>query len=72
MFENLENPTDFDYELIKIIYRFMTIEERTELVNSIKNTFSQNDLIATKELAKTAMTVNYMRSEEHTSELQSH
>lgn len=60
MFENLENPTDFDYELIKIIYRFMTIEERTELVNSIKNTFSQNDLIATKELAKTAMTVNYM------------
>ena len=62
MFENLENPTDFDYELIKIIYRFMTIEERTELVNSIKNTFSQNDLIATKELAKTAMTVNYMES----------
>jgi len=62
MFENLENPTDFDYELIKIIYRFMTIEERTVFVNSIKNTFSQNDLIATKELAKTAMTVNYMES----------
>ena len=53
MFENLENPTEFDYELIQIIYRYMTVEERTEFVEKIKSSFSQNDLIATKELAKT-------------------
>ena len=69
MFENLENPTDFDYELIKIIYRFMTIEERTELVNSIKNTFSQNDLIATKELAKTKI-VNELKAKGYNVELE--
>ena len=53
MFENLEEPTEFDYELVKILYRLMTVEERTEFSIKIKETFSQNDLIATKELAKT-------------------
>lgn len=55
MFENLAEPTEFDYELIKIIYRYMTLEERTEFSNKIKESFSQNDLIATKELAKTIL-----------------
>jgi hypothetical protein len=55
MFENLEEPTEFDYELIKIIYRLMTIEERIEFSEKIKSSFSQNDLIATKELAKTIL-----------------
>lgn len=57
MFENLAEPTEFDYELIKIIYRLMTLEERTEFSEKIKSSFSQNDLIATKELAKTIMAV---------------
>jgi hypothetical protein len=55
MFENLEEPTEFDYELIKIIYRLMTLAERTEFSEKIKSSFSQNDLIATKELAKTIL-----------------
>ena len=55
MFENLEEPTEFDYELIKIIYRLMTIEERIEFSEKIKSSYSQNDLIATKELAKTIL-----------------
>lgn len=55
MFENLEEPTEFDYELIKIIYRLMSLEERTEFSEKIKSSFSQNDLIATKELAKTIL-----------------
>ena len=57
MFENFENPTEFDYELIKILYRFMTKEERQAFATTIQKSFSQNDLIATKELAKTIMAV---------------
>jgi len=57
MFENFENPTEFDYELVKILYRYMTKEERQEFATVIKTNFSQNDLIATKELAKTAVAI---------------
>ena len=57
MFENFENPTEFDYELIKILYRYMTKEERQAFATTIQKSFSQNDLIATKELAKTIMAV---------------
>lgn len=57
MFENFENPTEFDYELVKILYRYMTKEERIEFSDTIKRNFSQNDLIATKELAKTIVAV---------------
>ena len=55
MFENFENPTEFDYELIKILYRYMTKEERQAFATTIQKSFSQNDLIATKELAKTIL-----------------
>ena len=55
MFENFENPTEFDYELIKILYRYMTKEERQAFAITIQQSFSQNDLIATKELAKTIL-----------------
>ena len=57
MFENLKNPTEFDYELIKVIYRYMTQNERKDFVEKINSSFSQNDLIATKELAKTVVAV---------------
>lgn len=63
MFENLENPTEFDYELIQLIYRYMTVDERKEFVDKIKSSFSQNDLIATKELATTIVAVKYIGKE---------
>jgi len=68
MFENLESPTEFDYELIQIIYRLMTTAERTEFATTIQNTFSQNDLIATRELAKTALVIKHIGTNKNGSE----
>ena len=57
MFENFENPTEFDYELVKILYRYMTTNERQVFANTIKETFSNNDQIAIAELARTMITI---------------
>lgn len=53
MFDNLDNPSDSDYELIKLIWKYMTSDERKQFVETIKTAFSEWDLLAIKELAKT-------------------
>lgn len=55
MFENLESPSEFDYELIKIIWRYMSQEQRALFEESVKNSISEWDLIAYKELTKTIL-----------------
>lgn len=57
MFENLNQPTEFDYQLIQLIWRYMTPEERVEFQENIQQSFSENDLKATAELSKTILTV---------------
>ena len=55
MFENLDSPSEFDYELIKIIWRYMSQEQRALFEESVKNSISEWDLIAYKELTKTIL-----------------
>lgn len=57
MFENLNQPTEFDYQLIQLIWRYMTPEERVQFQENIQQSFSENDLKATAELSKTILTV---------------
>lgn len=57
MFQNLNEPTKYDYELIKIIFRYMTEEERDEFQTKIIETFSDSDLQAIQELAKTIVAI---------------
>lgn len=57
MFQNLENPTEFDLELIKVIYSVMTLEERYKFEQTIIETFSENDKKAVVELARTVLAV---------------
>lgn len=53
MFENFEEPTEFDYELLKIMWRYATPDQRKDLELLFKNCFSEWDLTAFKELTKT-------------------
>lgn len=53
MFENFEEPTEFDYELLKIMWRYATSDQRKDLELLFKNCFSEWDLTAFKELTKT-------------------
>lgn len=62
MFENINEPTEFDYQLIQLIWRYMTVAERKTFEFKLKctdqlGTFSQNDLIALSELSRTILTV---------------
>ena len=57
MFQNLNEPTEFDYQLIQLIWRYMTVAERTEFQFKIQKTFSENDLAALPELSRTILTV---------------
>ena len=57
MFENYQDPTEYDYELVKLIYQYMRPNERIDFSRNIAELFSDNDLMATKELAKTIITV---------------
>jgi hypothetical protein len=57
MFQNLTEPTEFDYQLIQLIWRYMTETERSEFANNIVQTFSENDLAALPELSRTILTV---------------
>lgn len=57
MFENLNQPTEFDYQLIQLIWRYMTPEERVQFQENIQQSFSENDLKATAELSKTILMV---------------
>jgi hypothetical protein len=58
MFQNLNEPTEFDYQLIQLIWRYMTVTERGEFQFKIQETFSENDLAALSELSRTILTVN--------------
>jgi hypothetical protein len=53
MFQNLNEPTEFDYQLIQLIWRYMTVTERKEFQFKIQETFSENDLAALPELSRT-------------------
>jgi hypothetical protein len=53
MFQNLNDPTEFDYQLIQLIWRYMTVTERKEFQFKIQETFSENDLAALPELSRT-------------------
>lgn len=53
MFQNLTEPTEFDYQLIQLIWRYMTVTERKEFQFKIQETFSENDLAALPELSRT-------------------
>lgn len=57
MFQNLTEPTKYDYELLKIIFRYMTEEERDEFQMKIIKSFSYNDLQAIQELAKSIVVI---------------
>jgi hypothetical protein len=57
MFQNLNEPTEFDYQLIQLIWRYMTVAERTEFQFKIQESFSENDLVALPELTRTILTV---------------
>jgi hypothetical protein len=57
MFQNLNEPTEFDYQLIQLIWRYMTVAERTEFQFKIQESFSENDLVALPELSRTILTV---------------
>ncbi len=57
MFQNLNEPTEFDYQLIQLIWRYMTVAERGEFQFKIQETFSENDLAALPELSRTILTV---------------
>jgi hypothetical protein len=61
MFQNLENPTAFDLELIRIIYSMLTVDERQKFENQIKETFSENDQKAVAELARTVLVVKEIK-----------
>ena len=58
MFQNLNEPTEFDYQLIQLIWRYMSVAERGEFQFKIQQTFSENDLVALPELSRTILTVN--------------
>jgi hypothetical protein len=53
MFQNLNEPTEFDYQLIQLIWRYMTVTERKEFQFKIQESFSENDLAALPELSRT-------------------
>jgi hypothetical protein len=53
MFQNLNEPTELDYQLIQLIWRYMTVTERKEFQFKIQETFSENDLAALPELSRT-------------------
>jgi hypothetical protein len=57
MFQNLNEPTEFDYQLIQLIWRYMTVTERREFQFKIQESFSENDLVALLELSRTILTV---------------
>lgn len=57
MFENLNTPTEFDYQLIQLIWRYMTPTERAEFQENINQCFSENDVKAVFELSKTILVV---------------
>lgn len=59
MFSNLENPTETDYEMIQLIWRYMSPDERTKFVENIQQSFSNWDQTAIKELTKT---INFIKS----------
>ena len=57
MFQNLSEPTEYDYELIRLIFRYMSIAERERFEESILKSFSYNDAIAVQELARTLVSI---------------
>ena len=57
MFQNLNEPTEYDYELIKLIFRYMNTTERERFEESILKSFSYNDAIAVQELARTLVSI---------------
>lgn len=57
MFENLNTPTEFDYQLIQLIWRYMSPKERADFQENIKQCFSENDIKALFELSKTILVV---------------
>ena len=57
MFQNLNEPTEYDYELIKLIFRYMNVIEREKFEESIIKSFSYNDAMAVQELAKTLVSI---------------
>ena len=57
MFQNLSEPTEYDYELCKLIFRYMNVIEREKFEESILKSFSYNDAMAVQELAKTLVSI---------------
>lgn len=56
-FQDLNTPTEFDFEFLKVVWQYMTPEERLEFDHKIKDTFSEWDITAFKELTRTILFV---------------
>ena len=58
LFQNLQNPTKFDQTLVKVLFLNMTDKEREQFEQKILATFTENDIIACKEIARTMEFMN--------------
>ena len=57
MFQNLNKPTEYDYVLIKLIFQYMSENEREQFETHIIKSFSYNDAMTVQELAKTIIAI---------------
>ena len=58
-FENLDDPTDYDLEFLRIVWLNMNKSERSNFDLELMNYFSEWDLTAFRELTNSSLFVNY-------------
>ena len=58
-FENLDNPTEYDLELLRIVWLNMNSSERANFDLLLTENFSEWDLTAFRELTNSSLFVKY-------------